>query len=91
MEKAVYRTGAAILARADEIVPVDTGELKASGKLEQEGLRAEVSYDSEHAVYPEFGTVHMAAQPYLRPALEAGKAILLDNAAQEGREALADL
>lgn len=91
MEKAVYRTSAAILSRADEIVPVDTGELKASGKLEQDKLNAEVIYDSDHAVYPEFGTIHMAAQPYLRPALEAGKPILLENAVEEGRDALASL
>lgn len=35
-----------ILADSQPLVPVDTGELKASGKVTQEGTRATVSYDA---------------------------------------------
>ncbi len=51
-------------------VPVDTGELKASGKVVERGDGAEVIYDVDHAAPIEFGTSKMAAQPYLRPAID---------------------
>jgi HK97 gp10 family phage protein len=45
---------------SQELVPVDTGELKASGHMEvaQVGKQvfASISYDAEHSVYVEFGT-----------------------------------
>lgn len=51
-------------------VPVDTGELKDSGKVIQKDDGAEVIYTAEHAAPVEFGTSKMAAQPYLRPAID---------------------
>jgi HK97 gp10 family phage protein len=67
----------AILANADPRVPVDTGALRASGEVTEAttGNRvATVSYggdDVNYAVYQEFGTSKMNAQPYLKPAIEA--------------------
>lgn len=59
--------------RSQALVPVDTGELRASGKLTEKPARLEVeiSYDAEHAGYVEFGTSKMAAQPFLRPSMRA--------------------
>ena len=51
-------------------VPVDTGELRDSGEVLQDGDEAIVRYTAEHAAPIEFGTSKMAAQPYLRPAID---------------------
>ena len=49
-----------IFDRSQELVPVDTGELKASGKVvitEGEAtVSGKVIYDANHAAYVEFGT-----------------------------------
>ena len=88
-----------ILDGSQVLVPVDTGELKASGRMEvdESGRTARVIYDAGHAAYVEFGTGQagaasagagggpydpnwpgMAAQPYLRPAYEEAKPVILD-------------
>ena len=49
-----------VFETSQELVPVDTGELKASGHVEvtQAGkqIYAAVVYDADHAVYVEYGT-----------------------------------
>lgn len=90
---AVSQWAGKVLATADSLVPVDTGELKASGHVvvTEAGstVTASVVFDAPHAVYAEFGTgirgaespgagpgpyspswPGMAAQPYLRPAID---------------------
>ena len=54
----------------DKFVP-PTGTLRRSIRLdiEDQGLTAAVSANTEYAAYVEYGTRNMAAQPYLRPAL----------------------
>lgn len=64
------RVSAEILADADALVPVDTGRLRQSLDREVVGDTARIgSVDVEYSIYVEEGTRHMAAQPYLRPAL----------------------
>lgn len=48
-----------------------TGTLRRSIRLDIEdgGMTAEVSANTEYAAYVEYGTRFMAAQPFLRPAL----------------------
>jgi len=52
--------GNAVYERSQELVPVDTGELKGSGKvvtvIEEKRVYARVQYDADHAGYVEFGT-----------------------------------
>lgn len=50
---------------------VDTGALRGSWRTEhpRPGV-AIVASDQEHAIYNEFGTRHMAAQPMLQPAVK---------------------
>ena len=56
---------------AKDVVPVDTGALKASIKAEKETETAwTVAPTTEYAIYVEFGTRKMSAQPYMRPAAE---------------------
>jgi len=60
-------------AKAQAIVPVDTGNLKNSIQVdlsELEELSGEVVPQAEYAVYVEFGTSKMPAQPYMTPAAE---------------------
>jgi len=67
--------GSDIEGYADSIVPVDTGELKASIKVVKEEVDGAagvaVVADSDHSLPVEYGTRFMDAQPYLRPALDA--------------------
>ncbi|MDN5687127.1 MAG: HK97 gp10 family phage protein [Brachybacterium sp.] len=55
--------------------PVDTGALKSSisSSITRRGgtLRGEVGPTVNYAGYVENGTIHMRAQPYLRPATDA--------------------
>lgn len=51
--------------------PVDTGRLRNSITHQVEGENAVyIGTNVEYAPYVELGTVHQAAQPYLRPAAQ---------------------
>jgi HK97 gp10 family phage protein len=71
--RAVQRAANNILTRSQATVPVDSGTLKASGETTSAtggagNYTAEVSYNTNYAVYVELGTSKMGAQPYLVPA-----------------------
>jgi HK97 gp10 family phage protein len=59
--------------RAKKLCPVDTGRLRSSLdwsiELESGKMYGIVGTNVEYAIYVEFGTTRMAAQPYLIPAL----------------------
>ena len=76
---ALYRFAKATFDEAEATVPVDMGELNDSEYLEVGDLKAEVGFDSDHAIYPELGTVNMPAQPYLLPAFEHNVPGLIDD------------
>lgn len=63
---------------AKTLAPVDTGNLKNSGysQMKNEAL-GEVGFTAEYAIYQEFGTRKMRAQPYLIPSLERHRASFL--------------
>lgn len=67
----VAQNGAELQQRAQRKAPVDTGTLRRSIRLDIEdgGMAAEVSANTDYAAYVEYGTRFAAAQPYLRPAL----------------------
>lgn len=48
------------------LVPVETGETQASIEETDEGVEA-----SSAAIYLEFGTYKMAAEPFMRPAADS--------------------
>lgn len=60
-------------ARAKERVPVKTGTLRRSihSVFENGGLRGICGPSVFYAAFVEFGTRHMAARPYMRPAAAA--------------------
>jgi HK97 gp10 family phage protein len=71
-------TQAAVTARA--LVPVDTGDLKSTIRVEQNlstgtaaliaGGPADSGREVNYAAFVELGTIHSAAQPFLKPAVE---------------------
>lgn len=75
-----------VLATAQDHAPVRTGELKASGKVEQiNEFTFQVSFGAElpdaRAVYQELGTSHHPAQPYLVPAYQSDILMLMSRLA----------
>lgn len=61
----------AVLEGAKERAAVRTGEMRDSGEKVGSGSSWIVVFKAAHSAFVEFGTRLMAAQPYLRPALEA--------------------
>lgn len=54
---------------AEQLAPFETGELRDSKEVVPTGPGAyRVVFRAPHAVFVEFGTVNMAAQPFLTPA-----------------------
>jgi HK97 gp10 family phage protein len=75
--KFLKRCTTKVTRRAKQLVRVDTGRLRSSinDEIGHEGgdLVGRIGTDVEYAIHQEFGTAHMAAQPYLRPGLDAAK------------------
>lgn len=62
-----------IEAGAKGMAPVDTGALRNSIQSSVGGLSGEVTAGVEYAIYQEFGTYKMAAQPFMTPAADAAR------------------
>ena len=56
---------------AKKLAPVDTGNLRNSitHTVDEEEPAAYIGTNVEYAPYQEFGTIHMAAHPFLKPAV----------------------
>lgn len=71
------KIAAEVLAGAVARCPQDTGNLARSIDMREDGTGARrgfvVGTNVHYAPHVEFGTKHMAAQPYLGPALLAAK------------------
>jgi HK97 gp10 family phage protein len=77
---AVKKTCERIETRAKARSRVDTGNMRAGWQHEMTGLMEGIVFNlTEYTVYNEFGTIMMAAQPMLTPAIEESK----DEFAQE--------
>lgn len=69
---AIGVVAAEALREAQSLAPVDTGRLRNSLRVERvEGNGWRVSVNVDYWNFPEYGTVNMAATPYLRPSLTA--------------------
>lgn len=73
----VAKTALDLAAHAQSRAPVDTGNLKSSIQARQVGGNAEsgsihwrVTVGAEYGMYVEWGTVNMAAQPFMQPAIQ---------------------
>ena len=69
INQCVLKTAVAVANHAKTLAPVDTGNLRGSIDYAMESNNtAIVGTNLEYAIYQEFGTRKMAAQPFLRPA-----------------------
>lgn len=78
LQPAVNEGAAMVEAYAKQRAPVGEGEL--ASKIESGPVRvtatevvSETVSSAEHGPFVEFGTAHMAAQPFMRPAREQAK------------------
>lgn len=80
-----------IEARAEALVPVDTGRLRGTIEAEETGrLEMEVQEGEglvpNYGVFQEFGTVRMAPQPHLTPAAQEGERVFGELVAAKMRD-----
>ena len=68
----VAQSAADAFAYSQDVVPVLSGDLQASGRVdtENDGLTAYLVYGTDHAWYVEFGTRDIPAEPYLLPSIQ---------------------
>ena len=76
MERAVSDAAGVAYEVARELVPVDTGRLRASIGAEAAGLGATVRATAAYALFVEIGSGRGPAQPYLGPAFRRAAAEL---------------
>ena len=90
--ESVATTGIIAQADARAMAPVDTGELKQSISSDIEfsdtKVEAVVFTNVPHAIFQEFGTYKMAAQPYMKPAADASKSVFAYTAKKELQKAI---
>lgn len=65
----LYEYGHRAEARAKDLCPVDTGNLRASISVRIVGMDAVIGTSVEYAVYVELGTYKMAARSYIGQAI----------------------
>lgn len=65
------RVAEQVAEKAKEMAPVDTGNLRASIRVERDGNNHAVVTDVSYAPFLEFGTSRAPAQPFLGPAAES--------------------
>lgn len=71
-EAIVAKTAMDLEAHAKSRAPVDTGTLKNSIQATRVGdAHWRVVVGVDYGMYVEWGTVHMAAQPFFQPAIQA--------------------
>ena len=78
LDMALDDTADAISLKAQQIVPVDTGRLRASINVKREELKKTIGTNVEYASFVEFGSPigtgeNGGPMPYLRPAFETNK------------------
>lgn len=68
-KEALLQTAADIVDMTKQFVPVKTGALKQSyGAIPIDSNTIQIGSDKEYALYVEYGTEDMGAQPHLTPA-----------------------
>lgn len=67
----MQKWGPEVVARAVQLCPKDSGDLARSigWTMRQSDLTLQIHADAHYAMFVEYGTVFMPAQPFLRPAI----------------------
>jgi len=55
---------------ARSLAPIRTGRLRSSIYAKTSGWEVQIGAEASYALFVEFGTRHMQAQPFLHPAVE---------------------
>lgn len=89
-EVVVGKTGFAVVAGAQAVAPVDTGNLKSSigVDFDGDGFGFEAGPTANYGVHVEYGTERMSPQPYMRPSFDRAVEPLPEVMAQVGKKAL---
>lgn len=74
--------GIIVKAQAKDLAPYKTGNLKGSITHQTFADRVEVGTNVEYAEHQEYGTRHMKAQPFMRPAIDLNRRNLLKRLAE---------
>jgi len=69
-ETVVHKVGFDVVAEAQTIVPVDTGNLKSSIGVDFEGLGFEAGPTASYAPYVHWGTSKMSPRPFMTTAFD---------------------
>lgn len=78
IDRAVQGAGIDCNKYAKQACPVDTGRLRSSIQYENKGLYKCICETTVYyAIFQEFGTYKMAAQPFMTPAYEQAKEELM--------------
>ena len=72
-QEALYAGSVLVQGDASSRAPVDTGNLRSSIDFEVSSDNAEIFTPVQYAAHIEYGTSNMAAQPFLRPAIDGSK------------------
>lgn len=88
IDDGVHETADLVKTIRDPLTPVDTGDLLATGKVEQIASGHWTFSEGEglpdaRAAYTEYGTAHAAAQPHVTPAAEQARPNLAANVAAQ--------
>lgn len=85
----ILETANDVLSISQQLVPIDTGALKASGRVEQVSpTKVRIIYGNETVTYSrliEYGSSNSAAQPFLTPAASQAESIIRKKAASAVR------
>jgi HK97 gp10 family phage protein len=86
----VRKTGFDVVAGAQAIAPVDTGNLKSSigVDVDADGLGFEAGPTANYGHFVEYGTSRMSPQPYMRPAFDRAVEPLPEVLGQVGKKAM---
>lgn len=71
VSSAVDESTTSVAQTAQNLAPVDTGELRSSITANDGTMSGTVEAGTDHAFYVEFGTSKMPPQPFMGPALDA--------------------
>lgn len=78
IDSAIQGAGIRCQALAKQYCPVDTGRLRSSIQYTSGYLTCTVGTDVQYAIYIEYGTWKMRAQPFLNPAYQQALMELID-------------
>lgn len=58
-----------LLEQSAARAPIESGALRASGQVRQEGLSASVVFSADHGLFVHEGTARMPGRPFLRESV----------------------